>query len=98
MKLSELIVAVKERNLSKDMLEQYRDALANLSAQMSLEMAEIEKAEAIFLEQSEEPKAVFSQRKWAVTEKGQRQITLKHSLRAIDKLYSSIKSRLYQLY
>ena len=98
MKLTDLIQAVKEPNLSKQQLEDYRDALASLSAEMSLEMAEIEKAEAVYLDASEEPKAVFSQRKWDVTEKGQRQITLKHSLRAIDKLYSSIKSRLYSLF
>ena len=48
MTLKELILAVKEKTLSKEQVEGYRDDLANLSAQMFLEMADLEKAEALF--------------------------------------------------
>ena len=41
--LSELIISVKEHNLSKDQLENYRDQLSNLYAEMNIEMADLEK-------------------------------------------------------
>lgn len=98
MKLSELIVAVKEKGLTKTQLEEYRDDLSSIAAQMHMEVAEIEKAEALYLNSSTEEKAVFAQRKWNVTPQGQRQIELKHYIRATDKLLSSVKSRLYSIY
>lgn len=98
MTLKELILAVKEKTLSKEQVEGYRDDLANLSAQMFLEMADLEKAEALFLDSSQEKTAVASQRKWNASEKGQRQIQLKNYIRATDKILGSLKSRLYSMY
>lgn len=98
MKLRDLITAVKEKNLSKDQLEGYRDALSNLSAQMFLEMADLEKEEALFLDGSEETTEAAKNRKWAASARGQRQIELKNFIRATDKILASLKSRLYSLY
>ena len=50
MTLNELITAVKEENLSKDALERYRDQLSGLYAQMQMEMADLEKCEALYME------------------------------------------------
>ena len=50
MQLKELIVAVKEKNLSKDQLEAYRDQMSHLFADMQFEMATLEKEEALFME------------------------------------------------
>lgn len=47
MKLRELIEAVKEEKLSKDQLENYRDNLSNLYAEMQFELAELEKQKAL---------------------------------------------------
>lgn len=98
MTLSEVIAAVKEKSLTKTQLEEYRDDLANISAQMFLEMAELEKAEALFLDSCEEPTEAGKKRKWAVTPQGQRQITLKSYIRATDRILSSLRSRLYSIY
>ena len=99
MKLQDLILAVKEKNLSKDQLEDYRDQMSNLFAQLQLEMAELEKEEAIFMEQKTEQESV-AQRKieWKATKGGQRLIELKRYALALKEMLNSLKSRLYQIY
>jgi len=99
MTLKELIIAVKEKNLSKDELENYRDQMSNLFAEMQLETAELEKNEAIFMEMKEDTKSV-AQRKieWKATPSGQRLIVLKRYCLATKELLNSLKSRLYSIY
>ncbi len=98
MTLNELIVAVKEQNLSKDQLEAYRDQLSGLYAQMQMEMADIEKEEALFM--NIDPDKSVAQRKieWKATEKGQRLIVLKRYCLATKEMLNSLKSRLYSIY
>lgn len=99
--LKELIIAVQEKNLSKDQLEDYRDNMANISARMFLEMADIdiEKKEAIFFSEKDPKETdVSTKRHWQVTTEGLRQIELKNYIKACDKLLSSLKSRLYSAY
>ena len=48
MKLTDLTTQVREKNLSKEQLEAYRDQMCELYALMTVEMADIEKKEAIF--------------------------------------------------
>lgn len=102
MKLSELILAVKEKNLSKDQLEGYRDQMSSLFADMQIEMAELEKAEALFLEHeqnaSNKPSVAQSKINWKATEKGQRLLVLKRYCLATKELLNSLKSRLYSIY
>jgi hypothetical protein len=99
MTLTELILAVKEQNLDKDQLEGYRNQLSDLYAQMQIEMAEIEKLEALFMNGKDERESV-AQRKitWKATEKGQRLIVLKRYCLAVKELLNSLKSRLYSIY
>lgn len=102
MTLFELIIAVKEKHLSKDQLEDYRDQMSGLFAQMQLEMADLEKAEALFMDAwiGEDHKASVAQKKiaWKATEKGQRLIVLKRYCLATKELLNSLKSRLYSIY
>lgn len=99
MTLQELIISVKEKNLSKDQLENYRDELSGLFAQMQLEMADLEKAEAIYLENWEEQMtAVARKNKWKATQQGQRLIVLKRYCLATKEMLNSLKSRLYSIY
>lgn len=99
MTLTELIVAVKEKNLSKDDLEKYRDAMSHLFADMQIEMAELEKEEALFLEvMGEEKSAVSKKINWKATPSGQRLIVLKRYCLATKELLNSLKSRLYSIY
>lgn len=99
MQLKELILAVKEKNLSKDQLEAYRDDLSGLYAQMQMEMAEIEKEEALFMDSMEEKDTVAKRQvNWKASVSGQRLIVLKRYCLATKELLNSLKSRLYSIY
>ncbi len=97
MKLQDLIIAVKEQNLSKDQLENYRDEMSGIFAQMQLEMADLEKQEALFMGKLE-GSAISRKIAWKITESGQRLITLKRYCLATKELLNSLKSRLYSIY
>lgn len=99
MTLTELIVAVKEKNLTKEQLESYSDQLSNLFADMMIEMAELEKSEALFSDDINHLEKSVAQKKveWKATEKGQRLIVLKRYTLATKELINSLKSRTYRL-
>lgn len=94
--LNELIISVREQNLTKDQLEGYRDQLSDLYAQMQMEMADIEKQEALF--PNDYPTAVARKNAWKATEPGQRLIVLKRYCLACKEILNSLKSRLYSMY
>ena len=97
MKLVELIQAVKEKNLSKDQLEDYRNDMSGIYAQMQMEMADLEKQEALFMEKTDTTVA-RAKVLWKSTESGQRLILLKRYCLATKELLNSLKSRLYSIY
>lgn len=98
--LKDLIVSVKEQNLSKEQLEAYRDQLSSLYADMQLEMAELEKEEASFMVDPDVLDRSVAERKvlWKARKNGQRLIVLKRYTLATKELLNSLKSRLYSLY
>lgn len=98
MRMIELFEAVKEKNLSKDQLEDYRDELSNLTASMFIHMAELEKEEAVYLDTCEEETDVAKRRKWRATPHGLKQIEIKNYIKASEKILASLRSRLYSLY
>lgn len=100
MTLLELFRSVKEQNLSKDELENYRDQLSSLYAEMQIELADLEKEEAIFFYQRTNPQTtdISIKRAWKVTDKGQRLILLNRYLKATSTILGSLKSRLYSIY
>jgi hypothetical protein len=99
MKLIDLIEAVKEQNLTKDQLEGYRDQLSGLFAQMQLEMAELEKQEAYFMNDKQHEESVAAAKiRWKATEIGTRLIVLKRYCLATKEMLNSLKSRLYSIY
>lgn len=97
MKLLDLITAVKEQNLDKGQLEDYHSQLSSLFAQLQLEMADIEKEEAMFMGKDFGEKMSVADRKvmWKITDKGQRLIVLKRYQLACKELLNSLKSRVY---
>lgn len=100
MQLKDLILAVKEKNLSKYQLEDYRDQMSHLFAEMQLEMAELEKEEALFMDKPTLETLSVAERKvrWKVIQSGQRLIVLKRYCLATKELLNSLKSRLYSIY
>ncbi len=99
MTLLELIKQVKEKNLDKSQLEDYHSQISSLYAQMMVEMADLEKEEALFMGKDFGEKTSVADRKvmWKVTEKGQRLIVLKRYQLACKELLNSLKSRIYTL-
>jgi len=97
MKLAELIKSVQEKRLTKDALEDYRDQMSALFAEMNVELADIEKEEALFMDSYDDTVAA-KKVKWRATEKGQRQIVLKRYCTATKEMLSSLKNRLFQIY
>ena len=67
-----------------------------LSAELELELADIEKQEATFLADCGEKTRAGANTKWDASELGQKEIFLKRQLRAVSKLASSVKTRIYQ--
>lgn len=100
MKLQELILAVKEKNLDKESLENYRDQMSHLYAEMQLEMADLEKSEALFMDDPIHEELSVAERKvrWKAYPSGQRLIILKRYCLATKELLNSLKSRLYSIY
>lgn len=99
MKLHELIKQVKEQNLSKDQLEHYQQEMSYLYADLQLEMAELEKQEAIHMASKEREQSVAEMKVyWKGSKEGQRLIVLKRYSLATKTLLNSLKSRLYSIY
>lgn len=98
MTLKDLIIAVKEKSLSKEQLEAYRDQMSHLFADMQFEMAELEKEEALFMAKKWEASVAQVKIWWKETPSGQRLIVLKRYCLATKELLNSLRSRLYSVY
>lgn len=96
MTIQEIIKNIKEENMTKDKLEEYSSMLDILCAEYELELAEVEKSDALFLASCEEKTRAGAERIWNASPLGQKEILLKRQLRAISKLASSVKTRIYQ--
>lgn len=100
--LLQLLEAVKDHNLSKTQLEQYRDSMVHLHTQMQLELAEKEKLCATFFIERKvadpEVSDISIKRIWKATEAGLREIELNRFIKAVAKEIDSLKSRLYSIY
>lgn len=107
MTINDLITKIKEKSLTKDQIEDYHAQMSHLYAEMQLEMADLEKAEAIWLDSyntlvvNDKDKSVsVAQKKieWKATKEGQRLIVLKRYCLATKTLLRSLQSRLYSVY
>lgn len=98
MNIQDIILKIEEGNLTKNELEDYSSMLDVLGAKLELNLADIEKEEAMFLANSDEKSRAGAERAWNATLAGQNEILLKRQLRAISKLASSVKTRIFQKY
>lgn len=96
--LEQLMEAVNESGLTKSALEEYHMKLTNLFGLASLELAEKEKMEAVFMANHQEKTDISAQRKWKACEDGLREIVLKRTVKVLEKLLSSVKNRIYSKY
>ena len=98
--IKKLLEEVKEQSLDKDKLENYHSLLSNIYADIQFEIADIKKSRAVFFfDRSDKDVSDISiKRLWEVTEDGLKLIELEASVKAVSKILSSIKSRLYNVY
>lgn len=94
--IQDIILGIEEGNLTKEQLEDYSSMLDILGAKLELQLGDIEKSEAMFLADCGEKTRAGATTKWEATTLGQNEISLKRQLRAISKLASSVKTRIYQ--
>ena len=94
--IQDIITGIKESNLTKFDLENYASMLDVLQAETELVLADIEKEEAMFFANCGEKTRSGATTKWDASESGQKEIELKRNIRALSKLASSVKTRIYQ--
>lgn len=98
MTLQELILKVKENKLSQQDLEGYYDQMCQLDADMQIEMADLEKEEALFMNTKGQDESIASVKvRWKATKSGQRLIVLKRYSLATKSMMKSLKNRIYKL-
>ena len=97
--LSNLLTAVKEKNLNKEQLEDFYSQMIHLNTQILIERAELRKKEAFFFMDSKQVDPNESdtsiKRRWRVTSEGQRLLELEAYKSALPKELDSIKTRIY---
>ena len=102
MNFTQLLEAVKDDTLPLSLIEKYRDEMVHLHSAMQIELANLEKAEALYFlkykqaENGERPDIVIK-RMWRGEIGGQRMLELNRYVKAIAKEIDSLKSRVYRL-
>jgi hypothetical protein len=96
--IQQLMVIVKEKDLSKEQLESYYTDLSNLKARLNQDFAQLKKEEAMFLVNRNEGESVASVKiRWNSTESGQKKIGIEWDIKTIATLLDSVKTRIYSL-
>jgi hypothetical protein len=99
MKLEEAIKKVREENLTKTQLEDYRNQMSSLLAEMQIEASDLEKDEALFMAGRANEESVIARKvEWKATPAGQRLIVVKRYISATKTLMTSLRDRLYNFY
>lgn len=97
MKLADLLISVKEEHIPKTQLETLYTEFLNLFSVMQLRMGELEKEEALFMEQLKEETVAAGRRAWRATPKGQALIELKRQSNVVEKNLSAVRHRIFSV-
>lgn len=100
MQLIDLIKAVRTDTLTKEQTEGYYDQLCFLKYDMEMEMARLEKEEALYFikmkDADPDESDVSIKRKWKASESGQKMILMKRNLTSTKDILSALKNRIYR--
>jgi len=94
-KLIDIIEQVKDENLSKEQLEDYYSMACQLRTEISMQLADYLKKEALFMVSSTEGSVASKKVAWKGSQEGQRLIELKSYATAIKSLLDGLKNRIY---
>ena len=102
MNLTETFQAIKEERLDRTALEKYEQELSAVYADMMVEIGRLKKARALYFYsmEQEHPELpdIKIRRVWDATDDGMKLIQYENEVKAVAKMLSSIKSRIYQTY
>ena len=100
MNLLETLRIIADENLSREALERYEQKLAGLYAEYMMEIGSLKKERALYFLERQKPDVsdVSIRRIWDAIPNGQRLIELEANVKAVSRVLSSIKSRIYQQY
>jgi len=97
--LQQLMIDVKEQNLSKDQLEHYHSELCNLKAQLRQELGKLKKEKGMFMLAREQGESIASRTvAWNGTPSGQRKFDVESYIGSTTDLIEGVKARLYSIY
>ena len=100
MELLEIFASIKDEKLGRAQLEKYEQTLASLYAEMMIEIGSLKKERALYFLERQRPEItdISIRRLWDAIPNGQRLIELEANVKAVARMSSSIKSRIYQSY
>ena len=98
MNLIDLFREIKDEHLGRQALEKYEQKLAGLYAEMQVEIGSLKKERALYFLERQRPEVtdISIRRQWDAIPNGQRLIELEANVKAVARMYSSVRSRIYQ--
>lgn len=98
MNIAEIFREIKDEKLGRAQLEKYEQQLAALYAEMMMEIGSLKKERALFFLERQRPETtdVSIRRLWDAAPNGQKLIELEANVKAVSRMLSSVKSRIYQ--
>lgn len=98
MTLTELFTSIKESNLSRKQLEDYEQELSSLYATYQIRIGELKKERALYFLERQKPDItdISIRRLWDAIPSGQELIESEANVKAVARMYSSVRSRIYQ--
>lgn len=97
MTLKELLLAIRDKKLSKEQVEDYYSDLTHVYSSVCLELADLKKEEAFYFIDHKLDSDVATKRAWRVLPDGQRMIELEAYKNVIPRELASLKNRIYAL-
>ncbi len=96
--LAELFREIKDEHLGRAQLESYEQKLASLYAEYMMEIGTLKKERALYFLERQKPDVtdVSIRRVWDAIPSGQKLIEYEANVKAVSRMLSSIKSRIYQ--
>jgi len=100
MNLTEIFKGIREDKLNRSDLEMYEQKLAGIYSDYMLEIGSLKKERALYFLERQRPEItdISIRRLWDASQNGQRLIELEANVKAVARMSSSIKSRIYQSY
>ena len=98
MNLTEIFTSIREEKLGRTQLEMFEQKLAGIYADYMIEIGSLKKQRALYFLERQRPEItdISIRRQWDAIPDGQRLIELEANVKAVARMSSSVRSRIYQ--